>query len=103
MRAGPMRTLVQVQRSQDVATDEGGYTKTWVTLYNAWCRIRGLRGREFFENANVSHEIVMRHNGDFILTPRDRLLRDSRVFNIQYVINDGERDKQLRIMALEEV
>lgn len=105
MRAGRLRHSVYIQSKANVRTSAGGFTETWSTDATVWAGIEPLRGREYFENAQVkgdaTHRIVLRYRGS--VTPDNRIvhIEDSRTFQILEVLNPSERDVSLEIMAKE--
>lgn len=64
-----------------------------------------LRGREYFDNAQVqgeaTHRIRIRYRGG--ITPAWRALWGSRAFEFVEVLNPSERNRSLEIMAKEVV
>ena len=105
MRAGPLRHLVEVQRATEGRASDGGVTQTWSTLASRRASIEPLNGREFFEQAatqaDISHRIRMRHFEG--LTPKDRIVFRSRVFELEHVRNVNERGVITECLAREVV
>lgn len=70
-----------------------------------WGSIMPTAGLERFSEANVNgevtHQITVRHTTE--ITRKSRLTNDSRTFEVVSLINPGERDKMLIILAKEEV
>lgn len=103
MRAGQLRHRVEIQKPEEEQSASGEMEVTWHTSNWSWADIRPLSGREYFAaeqvNADITHEIIMRH--DPTLTVKHRIRHGLRVFELNAILNEGERDRMLRIMAKE--
>lgn len=70
-----------------------------------WAAVEPFRGREYWNNQQVqgeaTHKIVMRHRSG--ITPANRVLWGSRVFNVIEALNPDERSISIEIMAKEVV
>jgi len=104
MRVGTLRhiaTIEQLVKGQDAA---GGKTESWVVFSKAWCAISPLSGREKYysqeKHATATHQITIRYLAG--VEPKMRIKARGRVFDIVSVINPGERDKMMQIIAEEE-
>jgi SPP1 family predicted phage head-tail adaptor len=104
-KTGDLRHRVIIQRVNEAQNDTGEIVQSWATYVSAWCQILPLSGSEFIAarqaNAEVTHTIKCRYYRG--ITPRMRILYGSRVFEILAVMNWGERNEELRIMAKETV
>jgi len=82
----------------------GGSFPTWVKVKDVWCDIMPLSGRELLEfgavASNVSHRIIMRYRSN--LTTDNRIVWDSRQFNIKSALNLDEEQKIIELLAMEE-
>ena len=100
--AGKMRHRVAIQSNSVIQDDFGQEIKTWVTDSSAYARIEPLRGRERIEALQVapevSHKITMRKN---TVNAENRILFESRIFNIEAVLNVDEADIILEILCKE--
>ena len=88
--------------------ETGETTLTFEVAGSTLAYIKPLRGRELvFANqtvATVTHEFHMYWNGvTRRLTPKWKLRYDDREFGITYVINVEEQNRDLEVMAIEEV
>jgi SPP1 family predicted phage head-tail adaptor len=105
MRAGLMRQRITMERPIETQAAEGSIRRTWETFTTAWASIEPLAGREYFaaarEQADVSHRIRMRYAEG--VTHKMRVLFGSRIFQIESVINVGERNRELILMCKEAV
>lgn len=85
----------------------GHPVKSWATAATRWGSIEPLNGREFFNaekvQANATHRVRMRYDSSAEITPKDRLLWESRAFNVIHVAKKREIDHELEIMVEEVV
>lgn len=85
----------------------GHPVKSWSTAATRWGSIEPMSGREFFSaekvQANATHRVRMRYDSAVEITPKDRLLWESRVFNIVHIAKKREIDHELEIMVEEVV
>lgn len=107
MRAGRLRHRLYLQQSTQTRTASGGYEDGWATIATIWGAVEPLKGREFFENAqvegDVTHRIVIRSRAEVTTKHRFIHIEKNRVFNVVSVINPNERDISMEIMAKESV
>lgn len=102
-KIGDLRHHGTIQRADESQNTDGEIVQTWATYASGWFDIRPLSGREYMDaqqaNADVTHTIRCHYKRG--VTPKMRLLCGSRVFEFLAVINWGERNEELRIMARE--
>lgn len=103
MRAGVLRHYIALQHYDETRDAAGGVTKTWTTYDSVWAALRTLSGRERDiaqqERTTLTHEITIRYRDD--LQPDDRIVYDSRYFDIKDVRNFDERDKMILMRCVE--
>lgn len=104
MRAARLRHSVVVQRKSGDRDDYGAPTGTWVVLATRRAAIEPLNGKEYFANSGedtkVTTRIRLRYDPALAdLTPADRVLDGTVVYNIQSVINPTERNRELILMC----
>lgn len=103
--AGDLRHRIAIQTIDSTRDSLGGQATTYTTVKTVYGAIRPLNGREIFNaqaaNADVTHEVTIRHYSG--LTPKHRLLHDSRAFNIESVRNIEERDRMMVLLVKEVV
>ncbi len=107
MRSGDLRHRITIESrttSQDAYKDT---VESWSTVGTYWACIRPASGREQVVaeqlQAQVTHSIVMRHQGATSITPKMRVTFGSRTFHIQSVTNVDERNYMLQLYAVEVV
>jgi SPP1 family predicted phage head-tail adaptor len=105
MRAGPLRCRVTIETPVETQAADGSILTTWETYIEAWASIEPLIGREYFaqqrEQAVVSHKIRMRHISG--ITHKMRIAWGTRLFEIESVLNVGERNREIVLMCSETV
>jgi SPP1 family predicted phage head-tail adaptor len=105
MRGGSLRHLVSIERGVETKNEFGETVAEWQELTKAYAFISPVRGDEKYmsaeKHAEVSHSISMRYIDS--ISPKDRIVYGGRVFDIEAVLNLGERNRQLKILAREQV
>jgi SPP1 family predicted phage head-tail adaptor len=105
MRSGPLRHRITIEAPVETQGSDGSMTTTWETFLTAWASIEPLIGREYFaqqrEQAAVSHKIRMRYRPG--ITHKMRVAWGTRVFEIESVLNVGERNREIVLMCGEAV
>ncbi len=105
MRAGPLRCRVTIEAPVEAQGSDGSIVTTWETFTTAWASIEPIIGREYFtqqrEQATVSHKIRMRYVPG--ITHKMRVVWGTRFFEIESVLNVGERDREFVLMCSESV
>ena len=105
-RAHELRHSAQIERVQQAIDDEtGDVAEVWEPVLTARCHLTSVTGREYFErdavHAEMTHRITMRYPRGYSLTPKDRAVIRSRVFEFISLANLDERDEWLVIRAKE--
>ncbi len=105
MRAGPLRCRITVEAPVETQGSDGSTVTTWETFAAAWATVEPLIGREYFaqqrEQATISHKIRMRYQPE--ITHKMRIAWGTRIFEIESVLNVGERNREIVLMCSEAV
>lgn len=103
MRVGKLRRRIIIQQAIESANAYGELVQTWITFANVWAAVEPLRGREFFaaqeQQARATTRIRIRYLAG--VTPKMRVLFDSRIYLINAVINPEERNAEMQLMCEE--
>ena len=103
MKAGTLRHYIEIQARAVTLSAAGEPTGTWSTSKYAWASITPIRGLEYFsarqEQAAVTHRVRIRYVSG--ITAEMRVKFGSRYFDIISVLNMGERNIYIDIMAIE--
>jgi SPP1 family predicted phage head-tail adaptor len=104
IEAGQLRHRVTIERptrTEHPATGER--LLAWQDVATVWAGVRPLTAREAAANAqtqaNVTHEVTMRYTS--ALTADCRLRFGGRVLDITGIRNVDERNRELRVSAVE--
>ena len=105
MRAGQLRHQVIIQTPTETNDAQGQPVKSWGTFATVHANVLPVRGREFFDaqqiNAETTTKFVIRYLAG--ITQKMRISYDSKFYNIQSIINVGERDRMIELMCSEGV
>ena len=101
-----MRQRVTIQAYRKSRDSYGAEVETWIDLHaGVWASIEPLIGREYMAakqlTAEVSHKIRMRYIAGIV--PTMVIVWGEREFEIVSVLNVREQNKELFIMATEDV
>jgi SPP1 family predicted phage head-tail adaptor len=103
MRAGPLRCRVTIEEPAETQGADGAILTAWETFATTWASVEPLIGKEYFaqqrEQATVSHKIRMRHIAG--ITHKMRIAWGTRLFEIESVLNVGERNREIVLMCSE--
>ena len=93
---GRFRHLVTVQEKVGANDAYGQPASLWQEYAKAWCDVRPLTGKEFYDSmqqyAEHAYEFRTRHIAGKIIRPKMRILWGTRLFDIQSVANLRERN-----------
>lgn len=105
VRAGRMRFRITIQSKTDAKGSAGQPIGTWATFKTVWAGIDPLKGKELFtaQATEAAHEVVFNIRYLSGVTVKQRISWDSRTFDIQSVVNVGERNKELMLYCRERV
>lgn len=105
--AGSMRKNIAIQSEVRAADGGGGYVQTFTTSFTAYFSVNPISGNEQYKQGRLSdtqvYEFVTRYRSDKTVTPSNRILWGTRVFQVKSVINHMERNKYWVIRAEEKV
>ena len=105
MRIGPLRHRVTIRTYTKTRDGYGAEIETWADFADVWASVEPLIGREYMAakqiTAEVSHKIRMRYIEG--LLPTMTIAWGDREFEIVSIINVSERNKEILIMATEDV
>jgi SPP1 family predicted phage head-tail adaptor len=103
IQAGRLSKHIVIESLDTVATASGGTTDTPRTVAVTWASIEPLTGREAWlakeQLSSVSHKITTRYVSG--INAKMRAVYRGRIFNFESVVNVGERNAELVIMATE--
>lgn len=102
---GKMRYPLKLQSATRTTDAGGGSSESWSTVATIYGDIKPLNSEESYRQGviqeSVTHEVYVRFRAG--LSTSNRLLYESRVFNIKGVLNIDERDRFLKLTCKEGV
>lgn len=118
MRAGPMRHKVTIQEVTETQDSYGQASESWATFATRWASIEPIAGREYFasrtENSEADVRIRLRWDRALVaLTTKHRVLytlplldespetSQTRIFDIEAILNMRERNREIVLMCRE--
>jgi SPP1 family predicted phage head-tail adaptor len=103
MNAGALRHRVTVKQRTITQNSIGEPVKTWSDYLSANANIEPLRGKEFIEGiasqSQVTHKVRLRYRTGIV--PTMRVYFCGRMMEIMYVINVGERNREINLFCKE--
>lgn len=106
VRAGKLRQRVTIETAAETPNSFNEPARSWSQTATAVdCAIGAVSGRlrfvaEQFEG-EVFHEVVMRYRTDVVALKTRLRTEDGRVFLVQFVDNEEERNRRLNVLARE--
>jgi SPP1 family predicted phage head-tail adaptor len=105
MRAGQLRHRITIEQASDARDEYGEPVQSWTTYAQAWAAVEPISGREYWsanqDVAKANYRIRLRHDPALAITTAMRVLFDGRTFDIEAVLNIGERGRELQMMCVE--
>ena len=106
MRAGNLRNKAVVQQLGTTQNEFGEIEQGEFSYFKTvWCSITPVSGKESFlsnaDFAKTTHKIKIRYTDG--INASMRILWKSRIFNFISVRNISERDKEIEILATEDI
>lgn len=103
VKVGELRHRVTIQATTAVQDTSASYAESWNDVATVWARVRPMNGREYYAmqqaQSSVSHEVVVRFRRG--VTTANRLKLDSRIFDIEGVVNYDERNEWMILYCTE--
>lgn len=107
-QAGKYRTRVTIQQPTDVVGTIGDPQITWTKYADRWAAIDATNGREYQQAMTIVADLaaIVRLRYDTStrdVTPRMRIVKGNRVWNIASATNSGEDNKEIVLYCTEVV
>ncbi|HYF94423.1 MAG TPA: phage head closure protein [Symbiobacteriaceae bacterium] len=101
--AAQLRHRITLQEKQITQDTYGAEVENWVDVATVWAEVSPISGREYFAaqqvNAEVTHRIKLRYRAG--VNSKMQVVFGTRIFGIESVINVGERNIEMQLMAVE--
>lgn len=103
MRLGPLRHRVTFQQRKTTVDEYGQPVEGWDDIATVWASVEPISGRELLSAQQVQGELTHRIRCRYFagLVAADRMLFESRGFDLKSIINSMEIDASLEILATE--
>jgi SPP1 family predicted phage head-tail adaptor len=104
---GKLNRKITIEELNRASDGYGGFDESWMTLETVWAKIEPISAKQrFFADKlehNVTHIITIRYDSTLFsnLNNNQRILYDSRYFQIHGFINIKEENRYIEIMAKE--
>lgn len=103
MNPGQLRHRIIIQKQITTQDNFGEQYEEWNDITTVWANINPISGREFFAaetvNSEITHKVRLRYRED--IKPDMRISYKGRIFRIESVINEFEKNKVLQLMCKE--
>lgn len=105
IRAGKLRNKIVIQQNTPSTDSFGERDASWSTFATVWADIKPLTSREYWDAVQVNAESTLKFVIRYLsgVTPKMRISWDSRIFNIESIINVDERNKMIVLLAVENI
>jgi SPP1 family predicted phage head-tail adaptor len=103
MNPGKLNSRITFQEFVSGTDPDGFPMEDWQDVKTVWAMIKTLQGREYYQAAAVQAENTTRFIIRYIkdLSTKMRISYNNRIFDIQSIINDDEKNITLTIIANE--
>lgn len=108
MNSGKLNERILIQKYTATQNEFGEQVKTWATVHSCWASVNPIQGREWFTArqslSNVDYRFRVRYIDTSTdipdgITPKMRVVYNDMNYDIDSVINVGERDREIEIMC----
>ena len=101
MRAGLLREQIVIQSRADAVNAYGQPVPAWTTFATVWASCEPGRGREYFDAQGLQVVEPMRFRIRWLsgLTTLHKIVYNSKTFDIDYVEDFLERDREMHVYA----
>ncbi len=105
MSAGSRRTYLTIQHSTATKDGLGADVRNWSEFAKVWAQVSPIKGNETFSGSQFKSEVTHKVKIRFLegLTTRMRILLNGRVLSIEGITNLYEKNRELEILASENV
>jgi SPP1 family predicted phage head-tail adaptor len=106
--AGKYNTRVKIEKPTDSVGTIGDAQLTWTKFCDRWAAVDSTNGREYQQAMTIIADLAaivrMRYDSQTAeITPRMRLVKGSRVWNIASATNQREENKEIVLYCTEVV
>ena len=108
MNSGKLNERVLIQKYGATQNEYGEQVKTWATVHSCWASVEPIGGREWFTSrmslSNVDYRFRLRcvDTSTYMpdgITPKMRVVYDDFNFDIDSVIDVGNKGRELEVLC----
>lgn len=101
MRSGNLRHRIEIQHLVHGENEYGDPVAEWQTFANVWAEVLDLKGREFWQAAQVQSEVTTRVRIRYLpgIKPSMRVVHDGRHLEITTVLDPDGRRRELQLLC----
>ncbi|WP_124728807.1 phage head closure protein [Staphylospora marina] len=105
MKISDFRHRITFQEYVTTEDELGQQIGQWVDVHTCWAAIKTIQGREYVAAGAERNEGMIRFVVRYTpgISPTMRISYKGRIFDINFVVNDDERNKTMTIFATEQV
>lgn len=104
MRAGVLRQRVTIQKPVVIGRDSfGAEILGWEKVATLWADVQPLSGREYFDAQQMNNEVTTLIRIRYYpgITPQMQVVWNNHTYNIQAVLDQAERKREVHLMCKE--
>lgn len=101
MRSGNLRHRIEIQRQIHGENEYGDPIHEWKTFAKVWAEVLDLKGREFWQAAQVQSEITSRLRIRYLagVEASMRVLHEGRTLEIDHILDPDGRKRELHLFC----
>src|SRR5690554_3950961 len=101
MRSGNLRHRIEIQRQVPGRNEIGDPIVRWETFAKVWAEALDIKGREFWQAAQVQSEITSRVRIRYLpgIKASMRVLHEGRLLEIDHILDPDGRKRELHLMC----
>jgi len=105
IKARSKRHKILIEKVTETRDSIGGVIETWSTYSALYAEVQPLNGREYFDSKAIQADTTIRFRIRYLqgIIPKMRINYNSRLFDIESVIDVDERRKEMVLMCKESV
>lgn len=99
MRAGAMRSFIEIQSASETPNTFGERVQTWGGVAQVWCEFRNVTGRERFAADQIQGQVVAIARMRYLagITPKMRVLFQGKTYLIRGVANVKGLNREMEL------
>ena len=104
MKIGRLRHKIIIEKPTETTSDTGDVIQSWAEFATVWAEVTPLRGREYWASKQITSEITGKIKIRYLngITQKMRVKFDSRIFNIEAVLNPNEKNIETILLVSEQ-